>query len=246
MFEVLDFGQFNNPYLILGFGLLMGLIHSFEPDHISAMSTQLLNKEKNSFKNRVSLRNISINSSLRGMFWGMGHTSSILLVGLLIGGFSLTISSTFFVGAELIVGIMLISLAIVTVLNKNILKISHIHPHHHGDKVHTHPHTHDDNHKHNHKSYLIGCIHGLAGSGSLVVLATSSLNNFESILFFLTLFGIGSIIGMSTISGLLGIPLILISNITKMIVYLRYIMAAIVLSVGTLILYNIFSNFSLI
>lgn len=244
MFEILEFIQFTNPYLIVGFGLLMGLIHAFEPDHISAISTQLLNKKNSNFNKQTNLKKISIRSSLRGMFWGMGHTSSILFVGLLIAGFSLSISSVFFLGAELIVGLMLISLAVVTILNKNILKLNHVHPHQHGDEIHTHPHTHDGGHKHNHKSYLIGCIHGLAGSGSVVILATSSLNNFESVLFFLTLFGIGSIIGMSTISGLLGIPFALISNISKMTIYLRYIMAAVAFGVGIFIVYNMISNVS--
>ena len=244
MLEILEFIEISNPYLVLGFGLLMGLIHAFEPDHISAMSTQLLSKKRINSNKQTVLKKISIKSSLRGMFWGMGHTSSILIVGLLIAGFSLSISSVFFIGAELIVGLMLIGLAIVTVLNKNILKLNHIHPHRHGDTIHTHPHTHDGDHKHNHKSYLIGCIHGLAGSGSIVVLAAVSLNNFESIFFFLTLFGIGSIIGMSTISGLLGIPLALVSNISKMTIYLRYIMAAVVFGVGIFIVYKIISGFS--
>ena len=222
----------------------MGLIHAFEPDHISAMSTQLMKRKNSNFSKQANLKKISVMSSLRGMFWGMGHTSSILFVGLLIAGFSLSISSVFFLGAELIVGLMLISLAIVTILNKNILKLNHVHPHRHGDEIHTHPHTHDGDHKHNHKSYLIGCIHGLAGSGSVVVLAASSLNNFESVLFFLTLFGIGSIIGMSTISGLLGIPFALISNISKMTIYLRYIIATVVFGIGIFIVYNIISNIS--
>lgn len=244
LFEILEFIQFTNPFLIVGFGLLMGLIHAFEPDHISAMSTQLTKRKNSNFSKQANLKKISVMSSLRGMFWGMGHTSSILFVGLLIAGFSLSISSVFFLGAELIVGLMLISLAIVTILNKNILKLNHVHPHRHGDEIHTHPHTHDGDHKHNHKSYLIGCVHGLAGSGSVVVLAASSLNNFESVLFFLTLFGIGSIIGMSTISGLLGIPFAMISNISKMTIYLRYIIASVVFGIGIFIVYNIISNIS--
>ncbi len=244
LFEILEFIQFTNPFLIVGFGLLMGLIHAFEPDHISAMSTQLMKRKNSNFSKQANLKKISVMSSLRGMFWGMGHTSSILFVGLLIAGFSLSISSVFFLGAELIVGLMLISLAIVTILNKNILKLNHVHPHRHGDEIHTHPHTHDGDHKHNHKSYLIGCVHGLAGSGSVVVLAASSLNNFESVLFFLTLFGIGSIIGMSTISGLLGIPFAMISNISKMTIYLRYIIASVVFGIGIFIVYNIISNIS--
>ena len=243
MLEIFELIQINNPYFILAYGLLVGLIHAFEPDHISAVSTQLLTKKSNLSK-QANLKKISVSSSLRGMFWGMGHTSSIILVGLLVAGLSLSISSIFFLSAELIVGMMLLFLGISVVLNKNFLKVTHIHPHRHGDTLHTHAHTHDKNHKHNHKSYLIGCVHGLAGSGAVVALSASALNSFESVLFFLTLFGIGSIVGMSVISGLLGIPFVLISNVAKLTIYLKYATSAIAFVIGTLIIYDVVSNLS--
>ena len=243
MLEIFELIQINNPYFILAYGLLVGLIHAFEPDHISAVSTQLLTKKSNLSK-QANLKKISASSSLRGMFWGMGHTSSIILVGLLVAGLSLSISSIFFLSAELIVGMMLLFLGISVVLNKNFLKVNHIHPHRHGDTIHTHAHTHDKNHKHNHKSYLIGCVHGLAGSGAVVALSASALNSFESVLFFLTLFGIGSIVGMSVISGLLGIPFVLISNVAKLTIYLKYTTSAIAFVIGTLIIYDVVSNLS--
>lgn len=243
MFEIFELIQINNPYFILVYGLLVGLIHAFEPDHISAMSTQLLTKKSNLDK-QANLKRISVSSSLRGMFWGMGHTSSIILVGLLIAGLSLSISSIFFLSAELIVGIMLLFLGISVVLNRNFFKVSHIHPHRHGNTIHTHAHTHDKNHKHNHKSYLIGCVHGLAGSGAVVALSSSTLNSFESVLFFLTLFGIGSIVGMSVISGLLGIPFVLISNVARLTIYLKYTTATIAFVIGSFIIYDMISNLS--
>jgi len=33
--------QANNPILIIIAGLMIGLVHAFEPDHLSAVSTQL-------------------------------------------------------------------------------------------------------------------------------------------------------------------------------------------------------------
>ena len=43
--------EVNNPFLIIIAGLMIWLIHAFEPDHISAISTQLLIKNKNGSKN---------------------------------------------------------------------------------------------------------------------------------------------------------------------------------------------------
>ena len=242
MQEIFELIQNNDHFLILGYGLLVGIIHAFEPDHISVMSNQLLAKSNSSKK--INVRKISISSSLRGMFWGMGHMSSILLIGLLIAGLSLSIPSSFFMGSELIVGIMLLFLATTMVFKKSAFRLNHIHPHSHGDKIHTHPHEHKGEHSHNHKSYLIGCIQGMAGSGGAVALAASTFESVELMLVFLALFGIGCIVGMSSLSGLLGIPFAFISNIGKFMVYLRYTVITATFGIGTFIIYDIIGNIS--
>jgi len=233
--------QANNPLLIIIAGLMIGLIHAFEPDHLSAVSTQLFkNNNTTSGSKKLGLRSLTITSSLRGALWGMGHTSSIILIGLLIAGLSLNIPDNFFISAEVVVGFMLIILAIFTFTNKSIFKQKHIHPHEHSNGIsHTHSHIHNDKHKHGHKSYLIGCIHGIAGSGSLVALTASTMNGFEMMIYFLILFGIGSIIGMTVASGILGLPFILFSKISSATKYLRYAIAGITFIIGINIVFTI-------
>ena len=233
--------QDNNPFLIIIAGLMIGLVHAFEPDHLSAVSTQLL-KNNNNTKNskKLDLRNLTIISSLRGALWGMGHTSSIILIGLLIAGLSLNIPDDFFISAEVVVGFMLITLGVFTFTNKSIFKQKHIHPHKHSNGIsHTHSHTHNENHKHGHKAYLIGCIHGIAGSGGLVALTASTMNGFDMMMYFLILFGIGSIIGMTVASGLIGLPLIFLSKISSITKYLRYVIASITFIIGINIVLSI-------
>ena len=233
--------EVNNPFLIIMAGLMIGLIHAFEPDHISAISTQLLIKNKNGSK-KLALKQLSIVYSLRGAVWGMGHTSSIILVGLVIAGLSLNIHNDFFVGAELIVGFMLIVLGILTISNKKIFKQKHIHPHNHSEGIsHTHFHNHKQDHSqnHSHKAFLIGSIHGIAGSGSLVALTASTMVNFETMIYFLILFGIGSTIGMTAISGIIGIPLSLLSKIKQTTKYLKYIVSCITFIIGLNIIFTI-------
>jgi len=230
--------QANNPFLIIIAGLMIGLVHAFEPDHLSAVSTQLLKKNNNSRK--LDLRNLTVISSLRGALWGMGHTSSIIIIGLLIAGLSLNIPDDFFISAEVLVGLMLITLAIFTFRNKSIFKQKHIHPHKHSDGIaHTHSHDHNENHKHGHKAYLIGCIHGIAGSGSLVALFASTMNGFDMMIYFLILFGIGSIIGMTVASGVMGLPFILLSKVNSMTKYLRYTIASVTFIIGLNIIITI-------
>jgi ABC-type nickel/cobalt efflux system permease component RcnA len=233
--------QANNPLLIIMAGLMIGLIHAFEPDHLSAVSTQLLqNKNTTSGSKKIGVLSLTISSSLRGAFWGMGHTSSIMLIGILIAGLSLNIPDNFFVSAEVVVGFMLILLAIFTFANKSIFKQKHIHPHEHSNGIsHTHFHTHNENHKHGHKAYLIGCVHGIAGSGGLVALIASTMNGFDMMIYFLILFGIGSIIGMTVASGILGLPFILLSKMSSATKYLRYAIAGITFIIGINIVFTI-------
>jgi ABC-type nickel/cobalt efflux system permease component RcnA len=246
--NLIEILQFNNPFLIIMAGLMIGLIHAFEPDHISAVSTQLLVKNKNSSK-KIALKEVSIISSLRGAIWGIGHTSSIILIGLIIAGLSLNIHSNFFVGAELIVGFMLIVLGILTISNKKIFKQKHIHPHSHSNGIsHTHFHNHEQEHNqnHSHKAFLIGSIHGIAGSGSLVALTASTMVNFETMIYFLILFGIGSTLGMIIVSGIIGIPFALLSKIKQTTKYLKYIVSCVTFIIGLNIIFTILLDKKLI
>jgi hypothetical protein len=159
---------------------------------------------------------------------------------LLIAGLSLNIPENFFVSAEVVVGFMLIILGIFTVRNKSIFKQKHIHPHKHSNGTdHTHFHNHNVNHNHGHKSYLIGCIHGIAGSGGLVALIASTMNGFDMMIYFLILFGIGSIIGMTVASGILGLPFILLSKMSSVTKYLRYAIAGISFIIGINIVFTV-------
>ncbi len=233
--------QANNPVLILVAGLMIGLVHAFEPDHLSAVSTQLLKNNNNTSSSRkLDFRKLTIISSLRGALWGMGHTSSIILIGLVIAGLSLNIPDDFFVSADVVVGFMLIILGIFTFTNKSIFKQKHIHPHKHSNGIsHTHSHTHNENHIHGHKSYLIGCIHGIAGSGGLVALTASTMNGFDMIIYFLILFGMGSIIGMTVASGVIGLPFIFFSKMSSVTKYIRYAIASITFIIGINIVFSI-------
>ena len=237
--------QSQNHFFVLAAGVMVGLIHAFEPDHVSAMSTQIITGKSNLTK-KQSLKNLTAMSSWRGMIWGFGHTSSIIIIGVLIAGLSLNIGNEFFLGAELIVGIMLIALGVFTVRNRNILGQSHIHPHTHQNGIsHVHAHNHTMDHKHDHKSFIIGSIHGIAGSGSLVALTASVFMGFETMMYFLVLFGIGSIIGMAVISGIIGLPFILSSKMKQTVRYMKYVISGITCLIGVNIIFTIISDYKL-
>jgi ABC-type nickel/cobalt efflux system permease component RcnA len=154
----------------MGLGLAVGIQHAFEPDHIAAVSTQVL-KSKIAQKSVKQLFKESITkSSLLGAIWGAGHTTTLVMMGLLVYALAITVQDAIFSGLEFTVGAMLILLGITTIFKK--IKLEHKHPHQHKDgTIHFDEHDHaDSEHIHKHKSYVIGLVHGLAGSGSLVVL----------------------------------------------------------------------------
>jgi sulfite exporter TauE/SafE len=238
--EILNQIQTMTPALILTLGLAIGLQHAFEPDHISAVTTQISKRKYKTLELKQLLKECTFKSSILGAFWGAGHTTSLVIIGLLLFLFSINIPSNVFFGFEFIVGIMLVILAITTFSNKKLFKLNHTHPHEHSNgTLHTHPHNHDIEHKHTHKSYIIGCIHGLAGSGSLVVLMASTLGDIETVLSFILIFGIGSIIGMTIISSLIGLPFALTNKFGFASKALRYIACTASLLIGANILYDI-------
>jgi hypothetical protein len=232
------------PFFVLAAGFLIGLLHAFEPDHVITVATQTSkSSQKKSASYFHQIRSGAIKNSILGALWGAGHTSSLILVSLLIFVFSMNIPITMLNNFELGVGIMLVALGFFTYINKKLVGEKHIHHHTHDDGVvHAHPHTHDKVHSHGHKSYIIGCIHGLAGSGSLVVLALSTLHDLQTILSFVLVFGIGSIIGMMLISSAIGLPFSLTFYSERINKILRYLVGTISIIIGVDILYNIMSN----
>ena len=228
------------PVFVMGLGLAVGLEHAFEPDHVAAVSTQI-SKSKSSKKSARQIFIESITkSSILGAIWGAGHTTTLVFMGLLVYALAITIQDQVFSGLEFGVGLMLIFLGITTILNRKI-KFKHKHPHQHQDgTIHIDEHDHaDKNHKHRHKSYVIGLVHGLAGSGSLVVLTAATLDNVGLVLGFIVIFGIGSMIGMTIVGSLLGIPIAFANRIIMVQKIFRYVAGVFSVLIGINIIYEI-------
>jgi len=238
--QILEQLHTMTPALVLALGLAIGLQHAFEPDHVAAVSTQISKRRYKLQSVRKIITEGTFKSSFLGAMWGAGHTTTLVLMGLLVYLLAINIPQNVFMGFEFIVGIMLVFLAFTTFSNKKLFRLKHLHTHTHNDgTVHAHPHEHDGDHKHSHKSYIIGCIHGLAGSGSLVVLTASTLGNIEVVLSFILIFGIGSVIGMVMVSGLIVLPFAFINKIESANKALRHIAGFASLLIGANILYDI-------
>src|SRR6267143_2050444 len=125
-------------FTMLGLGLILGLRHALDPDHLAAVST-IVSESK-------SLRR----SSLVGTFWGLGHTLALLLAGILVIALKFQISTRLAVWMEFVVALMLILLGIKSLLRSvRCLKV-HVHRHRHDGTEHTHVHLHRPGEQHAH------------------------------------------------------------------------------------------------
>ncbi len=224
----------------MGLGFTVGIQHAFEPDHISAVSTQISKSKLAKRSTRQSIKELLTKSSLIGMLWGAGHTTALVLIGFLAYAFAIRIHDQVFVGLEFAVGIMLVFLGITAILNKKI-RFKHKHPHQHNDgSIHFDEHQHNNfEHDHSHRSYVIGLVHGLAGSGSLIVLTASTFDNVGMILGFIAIFGIGSMIGMALIGSMIGIPLVFGNRVKMIQKSFRYVAGGFSIIIGLSIMYQI-------
>ena len=82
----------------------LGFMHSFETDHLVAVS------------NIVTKRNSVILAMKDGTFWGLGHSSSILIIGLAMLLLRWAIPQHYFQPMEGAVGVMIIGLGIFRLL----------------------------------------------------------------------------------------------------------------------------------
>ena len=187
-------------FSVLAFGFVLGLQHATEADHLAAVST-IVSEKKN-----------LLTASFVGGLWGIGHTISLFVVGVLVIFLKLELSETTQARLEACVGLMLVLLGL-NVLRKLIRgeKI-HMHVHEHDGHRHTHVHTHEgkpvepSHHRLSPRSVVVGMIHGLAGSGAFMLFVLPSIPSTTLALAYIIIFGIGSIGGMMAMSFLIGLP----------------------------------------
>ncbi|MDR0537800.1 MAG: hypothetical protein LBH04_07160 [Tannerellaceae bacterium] len=185
-------------FILLLYALYEGALHAFEADHILAVT------------NIVSRRTKIVPALKDGLFWGLGHTSTIFLVGIIMILFKVNIPENSFSYFEAAVGLMLILVSSwrLFVFFRDERQITfHAHnPEHAGENRQPHIHLHPDGKSFHGASYGIGLVHGLAGSGALAVLVMTRIQAISDSLLYLVLFGVGSIVGMMLVAGVFSIP----------------------------------------
>lgn len=224
----------------LGLGFLLGVRHALDADHVAAMSTF------------VSQDRSVLRSCLRGTFWGIGHTAALLAAGVAVVAFKLQISPALEQGIERVVGLVLVLLG-GHVLLRTLGTVSlHRHEHSHGGAPHSHVHVHvgdADEHRHFHpwhgapQPLLMGLLHGLAGSGALILLVLTTMPSPTAAVLYILVFGVGSTAGMLVLSGLIGVPFALTTGGSRTLAMsLQLVVGAASVLVGLLMLRGMLSG----
>ncbi len=203
-------------FAALALGIVLGLKHSLDPDHVVAVST-IVSEYRN------PLRSFWV-----GVSWGLGHTTTLLLIGIVIIALRLTIPDRLALLLEFFVGIMLVGLGVQVVYSFTKKKV-HQHAHGHQEESHQHYHSHEPERNavsgvaHHlargagkpflrKKSYLVGTVHGVAGSAALTLLILASIDSAFAGIVYILVFGLGSVLSMGIMTILIGLPFVASAN----------------------------------
>lgn len=208
------------PVLLLG--LVFGIQHATDPDHVVAVATIVARTRRFGA------------GALVGAFWGVGHAVTVTAVGLGLIVFKLPMPPRAGPLLELAVALMLIVLGILRIVrvfrDSDPVPVAHLsephghagepalhsHLHHHGETAHRHPHVHPPARLlralqtvgpgQAMRAAIVGVGHGLAGSAGVALLLLSTIRSSAGAMGYLLLFGVGTILGMTAITGLLSLP----------------------------------------
>jgi high-affinity nickel-transport protein len=156
-------------------GFLLGIRHALDADHVTAVAA-------------ILARQPSVRRALRvGVWWGVGHTCTILLVGGTIAAFRIVVSPRVGLALEFGVALMLIVLGFWNLRRMRQLGAPQV------------PTS-------GARPLVVGMVHGLAGSAAIALLVLATVSDPRWALGYLALFGIGTVAGMVLVTTALAVP----------------------------------------
>ncbi len=193
--------------VLLLVSLLLGLRHASDPDHLAAVTT-LIASDKDHGKVKKA--------GLMGLLWGLGHGTTLVLLGLPLVLFNRFLPEPVQQAAETLIGLIIVLLAVRLLMRwRRGLYHVHVHSHDDRDEPHRHVHSHKEgrDHAHGHpvphrtplSSYGVGLVHGIGGSGGLTLLLLSTISDPAQAAAALLLFAAGTAVSMSLLSTAFGL-----------------------------------------
>jgi hypothetical protein len=220
--------QMTSGLAILAIGFFLGMRHATDPDHVIAVST-IVSRERSISKAALIGILWGCGHTLTIVVVGAGIILSGLAIPARVG-----LTMEFSVGLMLILlGVLNLSGAMKWLSEKFSpahppVTGQHAHVHEHNSHLHFHRHSHApaaDHHGdslktpswlrgpfeqlgllHSLRPLLVGIVHGLAGSAVVALLVLSTIRGPQWAVFYLLIFGVGTIAGMMVITAALALP----------------------------------------
>jgi hypothetical protein len=186
------------PLLVaLGIAFVLGLRHASDPDHLVAVTSLVASEEGDA---RAAAR--------LGAWWGIGHALILVVIGLPLIAFKSELPGWLESAAEKGVGIVILGLALRVLFKwaRGDFKAGR-HEHKATNSAHGHRHLHRGDGEHGHmpvrspqQAFGIGVLHGLAGTGAVVLLLIAALPSRLEAAAALAVFAPMSILSMAVIT----------------------------------------------
>jgi len=232
------------PFLFVsGLGLILGMRHSTDPDHVIAVST-IVSKQRN-------IRD----AALIGTFWGLGHTLTIFVVGCLIILFGVVIPPRIGLSMEFSVALMLILLGVLNLtglMRKITERFSNLRHPQNVKRAFSQARMRKGTEALLERTIgrlglyqcmrplIIGIVHGLAGSAAVALLVLSTIRSPMLATGYLLIFGAGTMVGMMCMTTAMAVPLAYAGNhFTKISKYLGIASGMVSLCFGTFLVYQL-------
>ena len=187
-------GLFDGAPLLaaLGIAFVLGLRHASDPDHLVAV-TSLVAADDGDVRGASRL----------GAWWGAGHALTLLVIGIPLILFKSELPAWLESGAEKAVGVVIIVLALrlgYQWFRGDYRASSHRHEEGHGRRRHLRSGSSDHAHRQvrsPRQAFAIGTLHGLAGTGAVVVLLIAGMGSQGEAVAALAVFAPMSIVSMA-------------------------------------------------
>lgn len=206
-------------------GFVLGLQHATDPDHVVAVAT-IVTRERH-----------FLAGARVGLLWGVGHTLSLAVAGTLVVVLNHSVPVRLTAGLEFLVAAMLVTLGVMRLREaaRGILAVAPdrrvadhrhggegelIHAHH-GD-AHVHPSAallaawRDEARRIGARALLVGAVHGMAGTAAVALLVLATLPTSAAAAVYLVVFGLGTIAGMTALTGAMAYPLARLAHVRWM------------------------------
>ena len=179
----------------------LGVRHASDPDHLVAVSTLVAGAREHAARA----------AALLGAAWAAGHATTLLAFGIPMLVLRTYLPEPVEAVAEASIGAIIVLLAL-RILVRWRRGAFHTHRHEHHGVRHSHLHSHADEAAHEHphpvrsrgQAFLIGLVHGMAGSGGIALLLVVAVPDRRLAVLALCALVVGTALSMTALSALVG------------------------------------------